>query len=235
MNPLRYAWEKGITSAFLTGLFVLLPIILTFLIIEWIVAKLRGALGPGSVLGDLLTSGGSSLIGPGHEILGFWLGLAIALVGIWALGVLVKAQAKRQLDTWIDALFSRVPLVRSIYKPVSQVVRMLNADDKDEFKTMSVVMCRFGGEEGAEVLALLTSREVYVVDGKRRQLVYLPTSPVPMSGGLVFVAEEAVKPVPGMDADDLMRIYFSLGALMPDDGDGGLPRAPREIVEGSNT
>ena len=51
MNPLRYVWQKGIASAFLTGLFVLLPVILTFLIIEWIVAKLRGALGPGSVVG----------------------------------------------------------------------------------------------------------------------------------------------------------------------------------------
>lgn len=230
MNPLHYVWQKGIASAFLTGLFVLLPVILTFLIIEWIVAKLRGALGPGSVVGDLLTSGGSSLLGPGHETLAFWLGLAIALVGVWALGVLVKAQAKRQLDTWIDALFSRVPLVRSIYKPVSQVVRMLNADNKDEFKSMSVVMCRFGGDEGAEVLALLTTREVYIVEGKRRQLVYLPTSPVPMSGGLVFVAEDAVRPVPGMDADDLMKIYFSLGALMPEDGEGGLPRAERGTV-----
>ena len=230
MNPLHYVWQKGIASAFLTGLFVLLPVILTFLIIEWIVAKLRGALGPGSVLGDLLTSGGSSLIGPGHQTIAFWLGLAIALFGVWALGVLVKAQAKRQLATWIDALFSRVPLVRSIYKPVSQVVRMLNAENKDEFKSMSVVMCRFGGDDGAEVLALLTTREVYIVEGKRRQLVYLPTSPVPMSGGLVFVAEDAISPVPGMDADDLMKIYFSLGALMPEDGEGGLPRAARSNI-----
>lgn len=225
MNPVRYVWEKGIASAFLTGLFVLLPVILTFLIIEWIVSKLQGALGPGSLLGNLLTSGGSSLIGPGHETVAFWIGLGIAFVGIWALGVLVKALARRKIDDWIDALFSRVPLVRTIYKPVSQVVRMLNSDNRDEFKTMSVVMCRFGGDEGAEVLALLTTREVYIVEGKRRQLVYLPTSPVPMSGGLVFVAEDAVSPVPGMDADDLMKIYFSLGALMPEDGDGGLPRA----------
>jgi uncharacterized membrane protein len=225
VNPVRYVWEKGIASAFLTGLFVLLPVILTFLIIEWIVSKLQGALGPGSLLGNLLTSGGSSLIGPGHETVAFWIGLGIAFVGIWALGVLVKALARRKIDDWIDALFSRVPLVRTIYKPVSQVVRMLNSDNRDEFKTMSVVMCRFGGDEGAEVLALLTTREVYIVEGKRRQLVYLPTSPVPMSGGLVFVAEDAVSPVPGMDADDLMKIYFSLGALMPEDGDGGLPRA----------
>ena len=235
MNPFRYAWEKGVASAFLAGLFVLLPVILTFLIIEWIVARLRGALGPGSVLDDLLTSGGSSLTGPGHQILAFWLGLAVALVGVWALGVLAKAQARRKLDTWIDALFSRVPLVRSIYKPVSQVVRMLNTDNKDEFKGMSVVMCRFGGDGGAEVLALLTTPEVFIVDGKRRQLVYLPTSPIPMSGGLVFVPEDSVSAVPGMDADDLMKIYFSLGALMPEDGKGGLPRAARDAAAEANS
>jgi len=58
MNPLKYIWEKGIASAFLTGLFVLLPVILTLLIIEWIVSKLRAALGPGSVLGALMPADG---------------------------------------------------------------------------------------------------------------------------------------------------------------------------------
>ncbi len=231
MNPLRYFWEKGIASAFLTGLFVLLPIILTLLIIEWLVGKLSGALGPGTLLGDLLTSGGSTVIGPGHETIAFWLGAACALVGVWALGVLVKAQARRQFATWIDALFSRVPLVRSIYKPVSQVVRLMNADNQDEFQGMSVVMCRFGSEDGAEVLALLTSPQIYKVSGKRRKLVYLPTSPIPMSGGLIFVPEDAVSAVPGMDVDDLMKIYFSLGALMPEEGEGGLPRAPRVVPD----
>lgn len=231
VNPLRYFWEKGIASAFLTGLFVLLPIILTLLIIEWLVGKLRGALGPGTLLGDLLTSGGSTVIGPGHETVAFWLGLASALIGVWALGVLVKSQAKRQLATWIDTLFSRVPLVRTIYKPVSQVVRLMNTDNQDEFQGMSVVMCRFGNEEGAEVLALLTSPQTYEVSGKRRKLVYLPTSPIPMSGGLVFVAEAAVSAVPGMNVDDLMKIYFSLGALMPEPDKGGLPKAPRVVPE----
>lgn len=167
------------------------------------------------------------MIGPGHETIAFWLGMACALFGVWALGVLVKTQARRQLATWIDTLFSRVPLVRTIYKPVSQVVRLMNTDNQDEFEGMSVVMCRFGNEEGAEVLALLTSPQSYEVSGKRQKLVYLPTSPIPMSGGLVFVAESAVSAMPGMDVDDLMKIYFSLGALMPEPGEGGLPRAPR--------
>jgi uncharacterized membrane protein len=37
-----------------------------------------------------------------------------------------------------------------------------------------------------------------------------------MSGGLVMVNEDAIVPVPEMKVDDLLRIYFSLGALAPE-------------------
>jgi len=231
MRILSFIWQKGIVSAFLTGLFVLLPVILTLLIIEWLVTKLSGSLGPGTFLGDLLTSGGVAFVGPGHQTLGFWLGAAFAIFGVWALGVLIKAQAKRKLANWIDELFSRVPLVKTIYRPVAQVVRLLNTDDSDDFKGMSVVICRFGGKDGAEVLALLTNKTVYEVNGKRRRLVYLPTSPIPMTGGLVFMAEDRVEPVPGMDVDDLMKVYISLGALMPTDQTEALRRAPKGPIE----
>lgn len=85
--------------------------ILTLLIIEWLVAKLQGALGPGTFLGDLLTSGGTALIGPNHNVIAFWLGLACALFGIRVLGVLVKSRARQQIDRWSDRLFLGVPIV----------------------------------------------------------------------------------------------------------------------------
>lgn len=235
MKFLTYIWQRGIVSAFLTGLFVLLPVVLTFLIIEWLVTKLSSAFGPGTVLGDLMTSGGTTIVGPSHSVLAFWLGVLIALGGVWALGVLVKTQARRQVDTLIDTLFSRVPLVKSIYRPVSQVVRLLNVENQDEFKGMSVVMVRFGGETGAEVLALLTTKSIYEVNGKRRQLVYLPTSPLPMTGGLVFVAEDSIAPVPGMNVEDLMKVYFSLGALMPEDKAAALKRIAKTPPQKTNT
>lgn len=81
---------------------------------------------------------------------------------------------------------------------------------------MQVVMCRFGGSTGADVLAVLTTPQTYTVGGEPRLLVCLPTSPVPMSGGLVFVPEANVETVDGMDVDELMKIYFSLGVLAPD-------------------
>jgi uncharacterized membrane protein len=47
-------------------------------------------------------------------------------------------------------------------------------------------------------------------------MVYLPAAPIPMSGGLLLIAEHAIIPVPEMKVDDLLRIYFSLGALASD-------------------
>jgi uncharacterized membrane protein len=89
----------------------------------------------------------------------------------------------------------------------------LRGGGNKEVEGMSVVMCRFGRADGATMLGLLTSPTVYNLDEGPSHLVYLPTSPLPMSGGLAFVRTDSVSPVPDLDADGLMRIYFSLGAL----------------------
>ena len=60
---------------------------------------------------------------------------------------------------------------------------------------------------------MLAADEVFDVGGDRRLLVYLPTSPLPAWGGLVLVPEAAVIRVPSMDADALIKLYFSFGVL----------------------
>ena len=64
--------------------------------------------------------------------------------------------------------------------------------------------------------AFLASSQTYDVKGEPRLLVYLPTSPLPAWGGLVLVPESAVIPVPDMDADALIKLYFSFGVLGPE-------------------
>ena len=118
-------------------------------IVAWIVNFVRGAIGPGTVLGDLLTRGGNYLLGlPNQDTLAFWLGIGIALAGIWLLGLIIKTRAKHILQDYLDRLLTRVPLIRSIYSPVSRVVRL--ATDRGtgapgDLSSMSVVSCRFGG------------------------------------------------------------------------------------------
>jgi uncharacterized membrane protein len=207
-----------------------MPIALTVVIVAWIVNLVRGAIGPGTVLGNLLTWGGNYLLGlPNQDTLAFWLGIGIALIGIWLLGLIVKTRAKHIIQDYLDRLLTRVPLIRSIYSPVSRMVRL--ATDRGpgapgDLSSMSVVACRFGGVNGVDVLALLASQHVYNIAGERRRLVYLPTAPIPMSGGLVFVPEAAVTAVPEMKVDDLLKIYVSLGALTPEVMPGAIAAAP---------
>ena len=212
---LRQIWRTGIIGNLLTGLLVLLPLVLTMLIIGWIVGAVAAILGPGSWFGGLLTSGGEAIIGEKRELIAFLIGAAIALVGLWLIGLVVRVQARRALDQTFDELLSKVPLFRAVYRPVSQVVRLLAGSNPD-LSAMSVVMCRLGGDRGADVPALLASPDVYEVDGKRRLLVYLPTSPLPAWGGLVLVQEDAVIPVASMDADALFKLYLSFGVLAPE-------------------
>jgi uncharacterized membrane protein len=227
MTLLVSLWRKNVVTTFLAGLVVLLPVVLTILIIAWIVNFLRGQLGPGTFLGDILLRGGATITGPGYDTLAFFLGVLIALVGIWFLGVIARSQAQEGISRFIDRIFTQMPIIRTIYNPVSRVVR-LTTDKSTDFSGMSVVACRFAGLE-TDVLALLANPEVYVIGGERRRMVYLPAAPLPMSGGLLLVAESAIMPVPEMKVDDLLRVYFSLGALATD----SMPASLKDVAKPS--
>ncbi len=210
----RSFWRSRVTGTFLAGLIVLLPIVLTVVIIAWLVQILRDALGPGTFLGELLRRGGSALVQ--NDTLAFWLGVVIALIGMWLLGAIVRTEARRGVQGAIDLLFARVPIVKGIYNPVARVVRLATEKGSGDLSGMDVVAVRFGGEDGTHILALLASHDRYYIGDQRRVMVYLPTAPLPMTGGLVLVPEESLTVVPDMKVDDLLKVYFSLGALAPE-------------------
>lgn len=210
---LTWLWDRGIVSTFATGLFVFLPVVLTVAIMSWMGSKLLALLEPVEWLGRLFVQN------PAAAWIAWLVGAALVLAGIWALGAVVKATARQGLEEAFHAVMNRIPLVRSIYKPVSQVVNLIKGDDKADVKGMSVVYCMFGAERGGGFLGLLASPDIFHVGGQDCKLVYIPTSPVPMSGGLVFVPLATVQAI-DMAVDDVMKIYFSLGVLssqvMPD-------------------
>lgn len=219
-------WKTGVVATFLTGLFALLPVIVTVLIMQWLIGQLSAALGPGTFLGDLITSGGMAIVGEHHQSLAFVLGVALVLVAVWFVGFLLTAFARNRVVEWLDQQLASIPVVRAIYRPVAQVVRLMrHRDANEQFARMTVVLCRFGGPEGAEVLALLPSNETWLVDGIEMVMVYLPSSPLPMTGALTMVPRVNVKPIEGLEVEDLMKVYFSFGVLTPETLAPHLPRA----------
>ena len=217
-------WRTSIIGNLVAGSLVILPFVLTVLIIGWGINWIMAAFGPGSWFGDILTTGGEALIGPQREWLAFLIGTVIVLIILWVFGWAVRTRAQRTLQHVLDDALTKVPLFRAVYRPVSQVVRLFAGSNAD-LTGLPVVMCRIGGEQGVDVPAFLASQQPFEVASERRLLVYLPTSPLPAWGGLVLVPEASVIPVPDMDADALIKLYFSFGVLAPET----IPRVTERI------
>jgi uncharacterized membrane protein len=204
------AWRGGIIANLVTGSFAILPFVLTVFIIGWIVNMVAAILGPGTWFGELLTSGGAAIIGQKRGLFAFLIGILAVPVALWLLGFAVRIRARRALDRAIDDLLTKVAFFRVIYRPVSQVVRLLAGSNAD---LTGLPICRLGGEHGVDVPAFQASKKIFEIDGDRRLLIYLPTSPLPAWGGLVLMPESAVIPAPGIDADALIKLYLSFGVL----------------------
>jgi len=210
-------WRTSLVGTFVTGMFFLLPVVLTIFIILWLVDWLKSALGPGTFFGELITQSGKVIVGRDYEYIAFGLGIFLTVFGVWTLGLIVRSQARKSVENAFDSAMDRVPLFRSIYKPVARIVRFASSEHSgDDLAGMSVVRCRLGDALGIETLALLTTADTYELDGVRRKLVYFPTSPVPMTGYLLFINEDQIRSVPGMQVEQLMKVYISLGALAPE-------------------
>ena len=209
-QALTWFWKTGILSTFLAGLFALLPIVITLGIMAWAGGLLKEWLGPESSRGPGIVPTGTSLCHRSDRSVRSKLGRV--LLAIWLLGALLKSVGKKRIEKTFHAAMERIPLVNVLYGPVAQVVDMLQRDPTDKLQGMNVVYCAFGGEAGAGFLGLLASDQVYRFNGQACQIVYVPTSPLPMSGLVVFAAADSVQQV-DMQVDDLMKICFSIGVM----------------------
>jgi len=209
-RAVKSMWKRGIVATFLAGLFAILPIVLTIAIMSWVGGMIAEIMGPDSWIGGVFVA-----MGGGEEAnrtVATLIGWAVVLVAIWCLGLLVRSMAKGKVEGLVERMANQVPLLKNVYHPVSQVVGLLKSDDKADMKAMSVVYADFGDGGGPGFLGLLAGHQTYRFRETDCHAIYIPTSPVPMSGGIMFVPVERVHSV-DLTLDDLMQIYFSLGVM----------------------
>jgi uncharacterized membrane protein len=218
VKPLR-----TVLRVFVTGALAALPLAATLLIFGWAASVLIRWLGPESVVGRTLISIG---LGVGaSEVVGYAIGVAIVAVAILGLGVLVEAGLQRGIAAAAHALLLRIPVVGTVYDLMKRMVGLVRAQDAsgDGLRSMSAVWCHFGGpsEHGSSAaLALLGSDVPVLVNGQRCLAILIPTAPVPIGGGLLYVPEHWVTPA-NIGAEAVTSIYVSMGLTSPQ----YLPRA----------
>jgi len=202
---------RTLLRIFVTGLLAALPLAATVAIFAWAATLLLAWLGPGSRFGQVLKAIGFGVTG--SEVIGYLVGVGIVAAAIFGLGLLVEAGLQRGLARLVDALVTRIPLVNTVYGLIRRMVDLLaqrGNTGEGGLKSMRPVWCHFGGPGGAIALGLLSSAEPVLIDGRRCIAVLVPTAPVPVGGGLLWVPEHWVTPAEvGVEA--LTSIYVSMG------------------------
>ena len=214
---------RTLLRIFVTGALAALPLVATLLIFVWAARLLVQWLGPDSIVGGLLVSIGLGV--GGSEVVGYALGVAIVAALIFGLGLLVEGGLQRGMAAMVDALVSRIPVVRSVYDLLRKLVALFSHNDAqgDGLRSMSAVWCHFGGpsEQGnSAALALLGSDVAVLVNGQRCLAVLIPTAPVPVGGGLLYVPEHWITRA-DVGVEAVTSIYVSMGMTSPQH----LPRA----------
>ncbi|MDX2218223.1 MAG: DUF502 domain-containing protein [Burkholderiales bacterium] len=203
---------RKLLNTFLAGALAALPLAATALILVWAVRFLYEYLGPGSMVGGWIQALGLGLAE--SELVAYLIGIGIVLVAIFLLGVLVTSGLNRFMAIALETVVQRIPIVRNIYDVVKSLVDLFAQRDSEKMKSMSPVWLTFGGPDAADggtvVLGLLSTAEPVMLNGKPYLAVLVPTAPVPVGGGLLYVPAEWVTKA-DVGIEGVTSIYVSMG------------------------
>lgn len=140
-------------------------------------------------------------------------GAVLALIVLFATGVLVANLIGRQLLRLSESLLARIPLVRSVYSAVKTFSSVLLSSGKSFRKVLLLEYPR----KGVWRLGFQTSDEAHEVKaatGRDIVAVFVPNSANAAGGFLVFVPREEVIELK-MSVEDALKMVVSLGVVMP--------------------
>ncbi|MEN1941310.1 DUF502 domain-containing protein [Luteimonas sp. MJ246] len=200
-----------LVATWLTGLLAVLPLVLTLVLLGWAVGIVNRALGPSSLFGRSFTVFGDWFAA--HPVVAWLLGTLLTIAAIYLLGLLVQSRLKAPFKALLDNTMRRIPLVGSVYALAERFVSVIGDRQQADIAAMSPVWCFFGGD-GVAVLGLLPNPEPVQLDGRTYLTVLVPTAPIPVGGGLLYVPADWVKPA-DFGIDTLTSVYLSMGITLP--------------------
>ncbi len=198
--------KRRIRNVFITGLLITLPVAITFFILKFLFKNLD-ALSP--VFTNLLITAGAP-IPEGYRIP--FLGVAITFLIILLVGIVTTNIFGKKLLLLGEAIVAKIPFVRSIYRGTKQVVVSFANADTDSFK--KVVLIEFP-RKGLHAIGFVTGEtkgEVQEHTAYRVINVFVPTTPNPTSGFLVFAPKEEVQEI-DMSIEDGIKYVVSGGIV----------------------
>ena len=193
--------KRHFKSKLITGILTLIPLGVTFFVLRFLFTTIDGWLAPivAEVLGGRYHGG---------------MGLLATILLVYLVGLVVSNFLGQKLLGAGEKILTKIPLVREVYAPVKQVVQLaMMPSDGNKFK--QAVAIRTPGSP-MRVIGFVTGE--FHEEGNPTPIVsvFVPTSPNPTTGVLLFCDPEIIYET-NMKIETAMKMLISGGIVAPDD------------------
>ena len=192
----------GVRNYFFTGVLVTAPIALSLYLVYatvlWIDEKV------GSVLPIRLAGQGSI---PG-------IGVLIAVTFFILVGITASNYLGNLLVSFSDFIMERLPLVKTVYGALKQVLETVMGSKSQAFREVVLVQYPHKDSWTIGFVTGKTEGEIQKFLIGETINVFVPTTPNPTSGFLLFVPRSSVVPL-SMTVDDGLKMVISGGIITP--------------------
>ena len=143
------------------------------------------------------------------------IGLIVAIVGIYAAGVLLGSYIGRRLYQRGEQFIARLPLVRTVYPAVKQVTDFLfGGEEKLQFNRVVAVEYPRRGIWSVGMVTGDTMRSIQDRAGVECLTVFIPSSPTPFTGYVITVPASETIELP-INIEDALKFAVSGGVVIP--------------------
>jgi len=187
---------------FVTGFFVLVPLVISLVTLIWVFGVVDGITAP--LYARYFKEYFGTDVPPGLGIL--TTAVLILIVGVLATNVLGKRLLQR-----LEGYLLRIPVFRTVYAPVKQLVLAFSPDNEYGFKR--VVMIRT--EARGYILGFLTKEfSIQSASGTESLIaVYVPTNHLYLGDVVICRRQDAF--FPDLTVEQGIRVFLTGGMTLP--------------------
>lgn len=139
------------------------------------------------------------------------LGFVLTFVILWVVGAFAANVVGRSLLQYAREALEGLPLVRTIYAPVQQLMETLTSPGKAGFEKVVLVEYPRTGLWTLGFLAGDVPREAEAVPAHS---IFVPTAPNPTTGFMLIVPPEQLRPTE-LGVEEALKMIVSAGVVVP--------------------
>ena len=190
-------FEGHVQGKTLTGLFELVPLIVTIVVLVVIIGYADSAVRGLPFVKDRPWD--------------FWgVGAIVAVILFYLVGLVIATRLGRFAMNLLNTVLNHIPVVKTVLGVTKQAMASLTS----QYQFTRVVFIEWP-REGMVAMGFVTGRAFSAKTDESIVVVYIPTVPNPTSGNMALVLEDDIIET-DLTVEDAMKLVFSGGIVLPE-------------------